>query len=204
MFGNDPWAKLKQGFADQFEPYGDGQFVYRKNLNGPAIPVTAEERERFIDDYARRLRHANWIFMAALILFVGVLIWWTVQSNRDVPQVVLYGGMIGLMAVSVSYSIWARGAPARELEGRTPVAAERSTEQMREMMFHKMTYAQLAGAAAFGPLVPVMMAFGRHPIDVFHGWGRLWLVLGAALTLFAAVQAFRKWRFEIDHPSGMI
>ena len=75
---------------------------------------------------------------------------------------------------------------------------------MREMMFHKMTYGQLAVAAAFGPLVPFMMGFGRHPIDVLHGWGRLWLVVGAGVTVFAAVQAFRKWRFEIDRPNDII
>jgi hypothetical protein len=49
-----------------------------------------------------------------------------------------------------------------------------------------------------------MLAFGRNPIDIFHGWGRLCFVFGAAIILLAAVQAFRKWRFELDHPNDII
>jgi tetratricopeptide (TPR) repeat protein len=37
---------------------------------------------------------------------------------------------------------------------------------------------------------------GSSRQNVFSGWNRLWLVFGGALVLLAAVQAFRKWRFE--------
>jgi tetratricopeptide (TPR) repeat protein len=37
---------------------------------------------------------------------------------------------------------------------------------------------------------------GNSRQDVFSGWNRLWLVFGGGLVLLAAVQAFRKWRFE--------
>ena len=196
--------RMRENFEAQFEPAGEDKYLYRRNQKGPAIPVTTDERERFVRQYVRSIWFIMWGMMVVLLAFWGLAIWWTLSARGDFPDVTMYVGTGVITVGAIVPMYWMRGAPARELEGRTPVAAERSTEQTREMMFHKMTYGQLAGAAAFGPLVPVMMAFGRHPIDVFHGWGRLWLVLGAALTLFAAVQAFRKWRFEIDHPSGVI
>jgi hypothetical protein len=116
----------------------------------------------------------------------------------------MYVGTVVIAALPIALMYWIRGAPGRELEGRTPVGRERSSDEMKAIFFKKTSYGQLAGAAAFGPIVPLMMGFGRNPVDVFHGWGRLWWVLGGALVLFAAIQALRKWRFESEHPNDAI
>ena len=47
-----------------------------------------------------------------------------------------------------------------------------------------------------GAILPLTL---RSDTDVLHGWGRLWLVFGAALVLLAGIQAFRKWRFEREN-----
>lgn len=195
---------MRESFAAQFESAGEGKYLYRRNQKGPAIPLTPEERDRFIRQYVRRIWFIMGGMVGILLAFWGVVIWWTLSADGSFSDVAMYVGtaVIAVAAIVPMYRI--RGAPARELNGRTPLAGERSAEQMREIMFHKLTYGQLAGAAAFGPFVPLMMAFGRHPVDVLHGWGRLWLALGAALTVLAAVQALRKWRFEIEHPNDII
>lgn len=71
---------------------------------------------------------------------------------------------------------------------------------MRAIFFRRTSYTQLALAAATG----VFIVASRATVEnVFSGWHRLWLVLGAGLILLAGVQAFRKRRFEREHPEGV-
>ncbi len=59
MFRNRNLDRVRDLFADQFEPSGDG-FLYRKSMKGAPIPVSRDERERFDADFHRRLRKLMW------------------------------------------------------------------------------------------------------------------------------------------------
>jgi hypothetical protein len=196
--------QMKESFEAQFDDAGENRYLYRRNQKGEAIPVTAEERDRFIRQYVRRIWFILGGMMAVLLVFWGVVIWWTISDSRNFPDTAMYVGTVVIAAVPITLMYWIRGAPARELEGRTPVGRERSSDEMKAIFFKKTSYGQLAGAAAFGLIVPLMMGFGKSPVDVFHGWGRLWWILGGALALFVAIQAFRKWRFESEPPNDAI
>jgi Flp pilus assembly protein TadD len=188
----DDWDRIRQTFADQFEQDGKN-FFYRRSQKGEAIRVSAEERNKFIDEFDRNVRRANWIIYAGLTLVLGGIIAFSLLRGSDLSQVAVFVG-IGLVMIPYSaYYRWAWAAPARELAGRTPVARERTPDEVRRLRFERMKYGQLA-AAAFGGLIIPFVGASRQ--NVFSGWGRLWLVLGGAFALLAVVQAFRKWRFE--------
>lgn len=198
MFGmKDHWANSKRLFEEQFEPEGS-DFLYRRSLKGSPIRVTQRERQHFIDDYARRLRFTTWGLFTSLIVFTGAVVSWTVATGADLPDIAMYIGIGAIALVSVAYSIWVHGAPARELARRTPVGRERSRAEMRRLTLKRMTYGQLATAAFAAAVLPFTLR--SHP-DLFHGWSRLWLVFSAAIILLAAVQAVRKWRFETRNGS---
>jgi tetratricopeptide (TPR) repeat protein len=188
----DSWGRLRQAFADQFEQDGTN-FVYRRSQKGDAIRVSAEERSRFIDEFNRNVRRAKWIIYIGLALVLGAIIGFSLLSGTDLSQTAMF---IGIGLVVIPYFVfyrWAWAAPARELGGRTPIAGERSPDEVRRLGFQRITYGQLAVAGFGGVMIPFI---GSSRQDVFSGWNRLWLVFGGALVLLAAVQAFRKWRFE--------
>jgi tetratricopeptide (TPR) repeat protein len=79
-----------------------------------------------------------------------------------------------------------------------PVGGPRSTDEVSRLRFQRLNYGQLATAAFGGLLIPFI---GSSRADVFSGWNRLWLILGGSLVAVAAIQAFRKWRFEQEDSS---
>lgn len=188
---------MRENFEAQFEPAGDGRYLYRRNQKGESIPVTSEERDRFFRQYILRIRFIMVGMAVGLVGFMGLFLWWTIANYPNVSQVPLYVGLIGITAAAIGLMYWVRGAPARELEGRMPVGRERSREEMRAIYFRKISYGQLAGAAGAGLVIVGSRAAKEN---LFVGWHSLWLIMGAGLILLSAVQAFRKWRFEADHP----
>ena len=193
--------QMRESFEAQFEAAGEGAFLYRRNQKSEPVPVTADERARFVHQYVRRIWFILWGMMAALPAFVALLIWRTVATNSDLPEVTMYVGIGAIAVVSIGLMYWIRGAPARELEGRTPVGRERSKDEMQAILFRKLSYGQLASVAVMGAILPFTLR--SHP-DVFHGWGRLWLLFGGAVIALAADQALRKWRFESEERDDLI
>ena len=154
--------------------------------------MSADERGRFIDEFSRNLRRGIWIMYGGLALALGGVVLFSALRGADLSQAAIFVG-IGIVIIPyLFYNHWTWGAPARELAGRTPIAGPRSSEEVQRLRFGKMSYAQLGIAALAGLAMPFLA--GGH--DLFTGWNRLWLVFGAALALFVAVQAFRKWRFD--------
>ena len=196
MFGStaDNRDRVRQAFAEQFEPDHTG-YVYRRSQKGEAIRVSTDERRRFIDEFDRRIRRARWIIYIGLTLAVGAPMLWSLQHDAELTQPAIFAGLGAAMICYFSYHYRAWTAPARELAGRTPIARERSPEEVRRLRFQRLTYRQLVGAAFAGLVIPFL---GASPHDLFSGWNRLWLAFGAVITLVAAVQAFRKWRFKQD------
>lgn len=187
----DSWGRVRQTFADQFEPDG-ANFIYRRSQKGEAIRVSAEERSKFIEEFNRNLGRTKWIIYLGMALVLGGIIGFSLIKRTELSQGAIFVG-IGLAIPYFAFYRWAWAAPTRDLGGRTPIAGERSTDEVRRIRFGRITYGQLASAAFGGAMVPLI---GSARQDVFSGWNRLWLVFGAGLILFAAVQAFRKWRFE--------
>jgi hypothetical protein len=91
--------------------------------------------------------------------------------------------------------LWAWNAPARELERRPLAGQARTPEEVRQIMFAKMTYGQLGFAVVCAVLL-VWKVSAKN--DVFHGWSILWLVFAAALITASGIQALRKWHHERD------
>lgn len=198
MFGNSHFARVRELFSDQFEPDGAG-FLYRKSMKGAAIRVTEGERDAFISAFNRRLRYAAWSIVPATLLLIGLLVVLVPDVDSPTAQVAMYVGLALILAPFLLAYYWAWNAPSRELE-RRPLASEaRSRDEVRQLMFAKMTYGQLGLAAAGGVLL-VWKVSAKH--DVFHGWGVLWLVFASLLIAVAAIQACRKWLFERERGSA--
>jgi hypothetical protein len=188
---------LRENFEAQFEADGEGRYLYRRNQKGEPIPVSAEERERFIRQYALRIRFIMAGMMVALFASLGLVVWWTVATQSNLSEITLTAVILGIATVAIALMYWVRGAPARELDGRTAVGRERSTEEMRA----KISYGQLAAGAAFGLFIVLNRALRE---GVHSGSFKFWLGLGVLLVVVSAIQAFRKWRFETGHPSDVI
>ena len=195
MFGNSHFARIRELFSDQFEPDGAG-FLYRKGMKGAPIRVAEAERDAFVSTFNRRLRYAAWSIVPATLLLIGLFVVLVPDVDSTAAQVAVYVGIALILAPFLLVYYWAWNAPARVLE-RRPVAGEaRTRDEVRRLMFAKMTYGQLGLAAAGGVLL-VWKVSARH--DVLHGWGALWLVFAGLLIVVAAIQACRKWLFERKH-----
>lgn len=192
--GAESWDLVRQTFADQFEQDGTS-FVYRRSQKGEAIRVSADERCKFIDEFDRNVRRAKWIIYGGLAVVLGCLIGFSLLKRFELSQAAIFVGIGLVMVPYFAYYRWAWAAPSRELGSRTPIAGERPADEVRRLRFERMTYGQLAVAAVGGLMIPFI---GSSRQNVFSGWNRLWLVFGGGLVLVAAVQAFRKWRFEQD------
>lgn len=190
--GADTWDGIRKAFADQFEQDGTS-FVYRQSQKGEAIRVSADERRKFIDEFDQSVRRAKWIIYGGLTLALVGIIGFSLLADSDVSQSAIFVCIGIVMIPYFAYYRWAWVAPSRELGSRTPIAGKRHPDEVRRLRFERMTFGQLAGAAFGGLMVPFI---GSSRQDVFSGWNRLWLVFGGGLVLLAAVQAFRKWRFE--------
>jgi hypothetical protein len=193
--------QMRENFEAQFEVEGENRFLYRRNQKGEPIPISAEERERFIREYVRRIWFVLGGMMTVLAAFWGLVIWWTVSTDEDFPDVTMYVGTAAIAVGAIALMYWLRSAPARELEGRTPIGRERSSEEMRALYLSKTSYAQLALAGGFGAFLIVIRAANGRPDSGLH-W--FYLVAGAGLVLFAGVRAFQKWRYNSEHPSDVI
>jgi len=194
----DNWGHVRQSFADQFEPDGTS-FIYRRSQKGEAIRVSADERSRFVDEFDRNVRLAKWIIYVGMTVVLGGIVAFSLLSRSNLSELAIVAGLGAVMIPYFAYYRWAWTAPARSLSGRTPVAGELSPEEVQRLKFQRMTYRQL-GIAAMAALAFPFIASSQHE-DIFSGWNRLWLFSGAALLLFVAVQAFRKWRFEQEDAS---
>ena len=192
--------RMKEHFETQFEVAEDGRLLYRRNQKGAPIPVSAQEHDLFVREY---LRAIYWIIggmMAAIVIFVGLAVWWIVATETDLPETWMTIGMISISVAAIASMYWVQAAPSRELGHRASFGLERTRDEMRTIRFSKISYGQLGAAAIGGAVLPFTI---RSDQDVLNGWGRLWLVFGGVIILVAIVQAARKWHFEKERRSGL-
>jgi hypothetical protein len=189
---------LIRTFEDQFEEDGVGGYLYRLNGKGRPIPVGSGERRRFINQYASRI-FLLWATMmiAALLLFYhfysGVI-----HSTTVLPSSVIfsdpffYAGLSAIVLPTYALMRWLRGAPARALKGRASIGPEPTSDEVRANALRRITYPDLALIALVGA--------GSYSYIADGHWDRRWIFVPPVIVLVAAVQAFRKWRFERLHP----
>ncbi|HEU0283803.1 MAG TPA: hypothetical protein VFR52_01525, partial [Sphingomicrobium sp.] len=143
-FGSDNWSQAKELFERQFEPERD-HFLYRRNQKGPPIRVSSDERDRFINDYALRLRRGTRGTVGGMLLLTALAVWWMFQTDSDVPDIAIYAGMGAIVAALIGYTLWAWGAPAREMARRMPTGRERTRTEVSRIWLKNMSYGRLAG-----------------------------------------------------------
>ena len=189
-FGHDHWAHNKQMFEDQFELDGD-QFLYRRDQRGPPIRVSSTEKDRFVADYARRLKYSTRALIVCMLLLTALVVTYSMKNDSEPSSVVIYVGM-GAMAVAlISYTFWASAAPARELAGRMPVGRGRTRDEMKRVMIGRLTYGQIGVLAVAALFFPSIYNDGTGYLS---GWNALWTAMGGAMLVIAAFAAIRKWR----------
>lgn len=196
--GSDTWDRTRSLFAEQFESAGT-RFVYRKSQKGEAYSVTAEERDQFVGAFDRSIRRAFWIIIGGIVSMAAAVVFVPLLDPGNLPDGAIFAGVFLFIVPYMIHFRWAWAAPARQLTSRTPIAGELDPEQVQRLKFGRMRYRQLAGAAGGGLILSLgAMVRGGSPA----GWSLIWPVFGAAIVLFAAVQALRKWRFGQENPEA--
>ena len=133
------------------------------------------------------------VYRATTVLLIGLLVIFIPDVDSPAAQTATYIGIGYILAPFLLAYYWAWNRPARALERRPLEGNARSREEVRRLMFAKMTYGRLALAVVFA-FATVWKVSAKN--DVLHGWGVLWLIFAAVLVVFAGIQAFRKWRYE--------
>lgn len=184
--------RVKRYFADQFEPADEG-YVYRRSLKGAPILVSEGEYQDFVRIYARQMRILPWVIAVAIMatIIAGLLLFPDMMAGHSG----LVSGILSVPCLVATFGVhhWFWNRPMRMLAGRKAVGIARSRDEVRRLRMARISYRQLAVAPVFVGFV-LWRAFER-----FHqspGVGRLLVVLGVAASLFALVQAFRKWSIE--------
>ena len=177
-------------FADQFELEGS-RWLYRRSQKGEAFAVSEDERSRFIDEFARRLRRFFWLWVAVILAMTCAGVGYTVANDLELEESWIWAG-VALLAYPYWIS-WRRlwGAPQEVLQRRPALAPSRTWTEARRARLAKMSWGQLVIAVAS---VGLLIWTRSHEHNLLVGWDRLWLVLGAATALGAAWTAFDKWR----------
>src|SRR4051794_1281341 len=119
----DGWDRIRRAFADQFEQVG-ANLVYRRSQKGKAIRVSPAERSKFIAEFDRHVRRANWIIYVGLTFVCGGIVLFSLLSGSDLSRAAIFAGIGFVMIPYFAFYRWAWAAPARELAGRTPIARE--------------------------------------------------------------------------------
>ena len=192
MFQNSHFDRVRQLFADQFSAGASGT-VYRKGQKGAPVRVSETERNEFVRMFNKRIRYAAWSILPATVGLILLLVCLIPDVDSPSAQIAVWVGIAAILVPFLVIYHWAWNAPSRELGLRTPEGPALTKNEARAVAFSKITYGQLGLAALTGVALVWKMSART---DVFHGWGVVWLVFGAALFVLAGVQVIRKWRFS--------
>ena len=198
MFGNHHFDRVREMFADQFEPDG-GDFLYRKSMKGAPIRVSGAERDAFLEVFKRRLKYVTWGIFPATIILIVLLVVLVPDADSRSSDIFIYFGIGLIIAVFMIGYYWAWNTPARELVRRPVLGEARSRAEVGRIMLAKMTYGQLA--IGLGAMAALLFKVSEDT-DIYHGWGRLWLGFAAVIVVGILFQAFRKWRFDNADKGG--
>jgi hypothetical protein len=131
----------REGFAAQFAGEGDG-FLYRRNQKGPAIAVSAEERDAFVAAFSR------WMDIQMLVVLVGgitaVVLAYVIFPLLAYPMVAITIGVSVILAAVLVGLKLAWDAPARALATRPVAAPALSPAEARRLAIDQTTWSQMA------------------------------------------------------------
>jgi hypothetical protein len=190
LFYNSHLERIRKTFADQFEQDGN-RIVYRKNLKGAPIEVSASEHEALVAQFDKRMKYLMALFMAfTVVMIVGAALL-SFQINIEFSQPLAFGcGAIVLAPVLFSM-FWAWNAPARLVAGRAPLGKERTVAEMHRIGFERLTWGRLGAAAAIALVMLLRVDWHR---DLLAGGNPFWLLISGGLLVLCGVQAVRKLR----------
>jgi hypothetical protein len=181
-------------FAAQFTPDGD-EVVYRYNHVGPALPLSSDERDRFIAAFRAGYGKLFWRSVAAMVgvTVIAIVAQIALQLSPEdwVAEVGLFVGLMPGMALLVVGFRRLTAAPAVALAARTPVAAPLPVAAFRR--------AQLAATPwwRFVPslMISAVLTWRFHLIDnPLAPHNLVFSVLVVGSLALVVVQGFRKWR----------
>ncbi len=187
------YPAMRRQFAAQFDEE-DGRLVFRANGSGPAILVTATERDAFIMDYDRFLSRWRWqmifwiipgILVAGIVMFaVGIL-------DGPMIYVGIFAGIAPGLIVSIRSAYRARDMPKRELADRALVAPALPKDVARRKVLGSIPWPGLA----LGPAYTVYLMWRYHALSSpFAPNHMFWTLAAGGMIVLCAVQAMRKWR----------
>src|SRR4051794_38933533 len=184
--------RMRERFESQFEPTDEGGYLYRQNWKAAAIPVSAQERDTLARQYAVRIYLVlSFMVIAITVLLCVLFLRTSTYAAGQVPPAQIFAGMVVISLVATGMLEWIYRAPSRALKRRPAVERERTREEVRAISFRRMTYQRLGLTALIGA--------GSYTYIAHGDWDRRWVVVPPFVVLVAAVQAFRKWRFEHRH-----
>jgi hypothetical protein len=162
-------------------------------MKGPAIPVTADERNRFVGNYVRFNRYSIWTIVAAMTVLAFIAAAWSMAMDIAVSDGMIFGATIVLAMAFLAVHRWFWTAPARELAFRTPISEERSRSDAKRVMLKRTPYRYIIGMAVVS-IWAALDSATRHGWT--SGWGRLWLGLAGLFVVGFTLQILRKWRLD--------
>ncbi len=184
--------RIRKTFADQFEQDGP-KIVFRKNLKGAPVEVSAEERDFLLLQFKR---HIVWLGVLTAVLTVVVIVGIgivTFNLNIDSSQPLAFLAVFVILAPVMAAGFWAWNAPDRLIAGRAAIGPARSSSEMKKLGMARLTWTNLAGAAVIGLLL--LLRVDRNQ-SLTSASNLIWISLSALLVLAAAIQSIRKHRAQ--------
>lgn len=187
-------AGLQAYYERQFEEDGS-TILFRMKGTGPAYKVSADERKSYLDETSYAVQRGRFWLIGIMITGILATVLFSVAIDRGDDQLGIYLGS-GL-STAAGLAIWLRmlGMPNTRMKvrliRRLPVKPALDREAIRRQKLSQISYGQLA----LIPLLSLVFLIQRDA-DPFSGWGRLLWLLPISITLVAAVQAYRKWRYS--------
>lgn len=187
-------------FATQFTE-GETGLVYRRNLVGPAIPLSKAEHGAILDAFdARATLSALALILPAIsttVLLIGAIL----AIHVAQPEKLLLwcaGLIVGSGAVSLLLQWYAFRVPARALAGRAPVADALDRNARRALWRNPGRYDQLSYRALALALVVAMQPLWNlwHHPERFAGWYGAVLIVTLAAIASVLDLLWRKWRYR--------
>lgn len=182
---------MVESFSARFEANG-GAFIFRPNLNTAPVRVSVAERDEEVRRFRRSVRWVLGSFVvitvAALLALMTLYIVYELGDPSWTTWLVLLPLFVGAgVATAYVYK-----APDRRFAQRCPVAPKLGLDEIRRRTFEHISW----GTLAIVPLVTLVILIPRRGEQIFDLSFNIKIGIVGIVMVVAAVQAFRKWRFE--------
>ena len=189
MFFRSSTDRMLEVFLRQFEGEGD-QILYRKHGRGAPIPVSAEERDRFVSDYRKASRRMIWgaVLLVLIAITLGMFIA-PEQMDEGIGTIVI--SMLAVCSIAIM-SLRNSTAPSRELERRTAVGEELTKPEIYARHFATTSWILLGGIF----LIAITILVASLTRSTFEHWlDYVWLIGSAAFSILGARALWLKYRY---------